>query len=760
MLPQAAAFCRPQNNSICVSDMLDRNDPSFDDRPYWPSERRAPDRAPLGSADRGARHGLAGGLALLGRFWASESTTSNVSGQTPARRTGGPRRSRPGLRRLVIWTAGLTFTPVVAALAVCAAVLVTMPKPSLERAVVERQVVKVLARDGSLLAQRGDEHRIVPLAAMPRQLIQAVIATEDSRFLEHSGVDLVGLARATFANVRAGRYVQGGSTITQQLAKNLFLAPDRNLLRKAQELMLAFWLEWRLDKPRILELYLNRVYFGGGAHGVAMAADRYFGKRPEELGLAECAVLAGLLKAPTRFAPTGDPRRTLRHARVVLKRMRAEGYITAEEEAATASRPVKFKTGPRRLRSRGADYAADWVLDELDALVGTTEGTIIVRTTIDSELQHRAQSIVRQAIDVGAVARGAEQASVVVLDHNGGVRVMVGGVSHDESQYNRAVRATRQPGSAFKPLVYLAAMEAGFTPDSVAYDEPVEVDGWSPRNATERYRGRTTLREALSHSYNTVAVRLMMEVGAGKVAKTAARLGVRTPVHTNPSLALGTAEVTPLELTAAYAHLANGGSTVTPHAILDVRRADGTVLYERKSAAETRVVEETSVAAMSDMLAHTLSSGTGKRAAIPPHPAAGKTGTSQEFRDAWFIGYTGHLTAGVWVGNDANRSMQSVSGGDIPAHIWREVMLAAHEGLLPKPLAGSYAAKLMALRERPRSPDDPSGSVASIAELLDLAEKPAVAPMGLGLATGDTPPAAKGNQRAESDPLGWLTSRN
>jgi penicillin-binding protein 1A len=552
------------------------------------------------------------------------------------------------------------------------------PNPMSLRVSERAPTIRVLAVDGTVLTERGQAADYVPIDLMPRHVIHAVVATEDRRFFDHWGIDPVGLVRAAFANLRARRLTQGGSTLTQQLAKNLFLSSERTFSRKIEELLLALWLEVRLSKSDILELYLNRVYFGGGAYGIEAAAQRYFDKSTQHLTIAEAAVIAGLLKAPSKYSPASNPVLARARARVVLGKMFAAGALTADAERAAANAPIAFHDTMKGNETTGVEYAVDFALERLPALIGGNHREVIIETTIDAALQKHAQAVVSQVIASEGVAGEAGQAGVVVLGLDGGIQALVGGRSYAESQFNRAAKARRQPGSVFKTFVYLAAIESGLTPDTTVYDLPVVVKGYSPRNENGTYRGAMPLRQGLAQSVNTVAVRLHMDLGPRKTVMMAQRLGIRSNLRDGPSLALGTSEVTLLELTGAYGVLANAGQSVEPHIIRRVRVSDGRVLYQRPEHRVTSLVAPVHVAAMNDMLNAALVSGTGKRAALPLHPAAGKTGTSQDFRDAWFVGYTSQLVGGVWVGNDTGRAMNRMMGGNLPARIWREVMTRAH----------------------------------------------------------------------------------
>ena len=540
--------------------------------------------------------------------------------------------------------------------------------------------VTVLAADGGVLARHGAFNgALVGVAQMPAHLPRAVIATEDRRFYRHFGMDLIGFLRAMAANLRAGRVIQGGSTITQQLAKNLFLTPERTMLRKARELLLALWLEARLSKDDILTLYLNRVYLGAGAYGVEAAARRYFGKSARRVTLAEAAMLAGLLKAPSRYAPTNDLARARARAAQVLQNMVAAGYLNERQAAAARRAPARLS---RQSGTGGAQYFVDWIEERLPRLVGGRDDDLIVLTTLDANLQRAAEAALRRVLARHGKDRNVGQGAVVALDPNGAVRVMVGGHSYAASQFNRAVQARRQPGSAFKPFVYLAALEAGLGPDSVLLDAPITLEGWEPRNFSKKYRGEVTLGQALASSINTVTVRLYAKLGREKVVGVARRLGITSPIGPHPSLSLGASEVSLIELTSAYAPFANGGYGVIPHGIVEVRTRAGEILYRRDQSGVGRVVKRGDVTRMNAMLRGVVVSGTGRSAGLDGLDVAGKTGTSQNYRDAWFIGYTADYVAGVWLGNDDDTPTKQVTGGQLPASLWRDFMQTASAGAL------------------------------------------------------------------------------
>ena len=570
----------------------------------------------------------------------------------------------------------------------------TIPDPMALRHKERAPLVRLLARDGSVLAERGGAAPYIPVDLLPRHLIDAVLAIEDRRFFFHRGVDPTGLGRAFLINLRAGRFAQGGSTITQQLAKNMFLTPERTLWRKFEELILSLWLELRLNKPDILELYLNRVYFGGGAYGVESAARRFFNKGAQDVTMAEAAVLAGLLKAPSKYSPAWNPGLSRERAQEVLAAMIEAGFATPIDGALNAIAEVRFAP-PQVMRGEtGVEYAVDAVLDRLPTLLSGGDREIIVETTIDASLQRRAQQLVHDAIATEGAKQDATQAALVVLDAEGGMTVVVGGRSYGESQFNRALKAKRQPGSAYKPFVYLVALESGLTPDSLVLDAPIVAKGWTPGNYDGKYRGNVTLREALARSINTVAIRLNMTLGPRKVAEAGHRLGIRSELRPDATLALGTSEVTLMELAGAYGALATGGRLIEPHIIKSVRTSSGRMVYQRPPERRKTVAALQHVGALNDMLNAVLVSGTGKRAALATHPAGGKTGTSQDFRDAWFVGYTAHYIGGVWIGNDDRRPMNNVMGGGLPSKLWHEVMTVAHEGATPTALPGTMTAPL------------------------------------------------------------------
>jgi penicillin-binding protein 1A len=546
--------------------------------------------------------------------------------------------------------------------------------------------IAILAADGSLLANRGETGgRTITIGEVPPYLPKAFVAIEDRRFYEHFGIDPIGLGRALVNNLRRAGGVQGGSTLTQQLAKNLFLTQERTAARKIQEAILALWLERTYSKDQILELYLNRVYFGSGAYGVEAAAQRYFNKSARSVTIAEAAMLAGLVQAPSRLAPNRNPEAAEKRAQLVIAAMADQGLISQNAAKTALVAPAE---AAERIGAGSVNYAADYVMDVLDDFIGAVEGDVTVLTTIDTRLQSSAETILVEALAAQGAKQGVSQGAVVSMASDGGIRALIGGRDYTKSQFNRATAAKRQPGSAFKPFVYLAALEKGLTPDTIRDDSPVSFKGWEPENYSRTYRGPVTLQTALAHSLNTIAARLINEVTPREVIRTAQRLGINSALQPNLSLALGTSEVTPVELTAAYATFANGGQSVLPYVIREVKSSSGKVIYARASTSFGPVIQPQTLSMMNAMLHEVMVSGTGAKANIPGWEVGGKSGTTQDFRDAWFVGYTARLVTSVWLGNDDNSAMKRVAGSGLPAEIWGKYMKAAHAGAQPAPLPG------------------------------------------------------------------------
>jgi penicillin-binding protein 1A len=603
-------------------------------------------------------------------------------------KTGRPPQKRSWRRRL-LWS-GLKWGAVSAIWSGFAALLFLgwcafdLPDVSGLNDVKKQPSITLIATDGTLLASYGDLYgEFTHLDQMAGYLPAAVLATEDRRFYSHYGIDPVGLLRALYVNLTSGKMVQGGSTITQQLAKNVFLTPERSLHRKGQELLLSFWLEHNFTKTEILELYLNRVYFGSGTYGVDAAARRYFGRPAKDVTLLQAAMLAGMLKAPSRYNPNNDPIAAATRAQIVIQNMIDAGFITEEQANAAGSQSIAAEdNAPMPPVAR---YFSDWALDQVSSYIGFTNEDLVVQTTLDPRVQGIAERNLAQILAKEGPKQNASEAALVSLTPDGAVRAMVGGVDYKHSQYNRATQAMRQPGSAFKAFVYLNAFEHGLTPDSTMVDAPISIGKWRPGNYNDKFYGSVSLREAFARSLNSVAVQLSERSGRGNVIETAKRLGIDTPLGNDASIALGTSETTVLEMTAAYATFANKGQGVLPYGITKIQTRSGKLLYQREGSGLGAVASPVAVREMLDVMTATVDWGTGKHAQID-RPAAGKTGTSQNFRDAWFIGLTAQLVTGVWVGNDDNKPMNKVTGGSLPVDIWHDYTLEALAGVPPEPL--------------------------------------------------------------------------
>ena len=656
----------------------DRIEPSFSGR----DDREDDDDFSLDADDR----------VISGRSTRRAAPKSSRARQPERRRR--DRRDREGgrlfgfIRRIVYWCVVFGIWAGIGVAGLVVYYGSRMPSAS-TWAIPERPPnVKITAVDGSVIANRGTTGgEALALEDMSPYIPEAIVAIEDRRFYSHFGVDPLGLARAFVTNLTTGHMVQGGSTLTQQLAKNLFLSPDRTLERKVQEVLLALWLEQKYTKDQILAMYLNRVFFGSNAYGVEAASRRYFNKSARDVNLGEAALLAGLVKAPSRLSPARDPEAANARAQVVLQTMRDQGYITDDEvKTAMSQTPAKAK----RYWSGAGHYVADMVMDQLPGLIGNVKEDIVVDTTIDKTLEKRAEQSLNDVLGKDGAKLDASQAALVSLDGTGAIRALVGGRDYADSQFNRAVTAKRQPGSSFKPFVYAAALEKGLTPFSVFNDAPIRIGDWTPENYEKKYNGEVTLATALAKSLNTVAAQLVMYDGPDQVIKLAHRLGIESELQPNASIALGTSEVSLTELTGAYAAFMNGGYKATPHVIRRVTTADGSkVLYENTYDNPPRVLSEAIAANMNTMMMGVINQGTGKSAKLSGWQAAGKTGTTQNSRDALFVGFTSNLTTGVWFGNDDGKPMKKVTGGGLPAKAWQEFMVAAHKGLSPAPLFGN-----------------------------------------------------------------------
>jgi penicillin-binding protein 1A len=649
-------------------------------------------------------------------------------------------RARGGLMRLLYWGLVLGLWAVIAVVGVIVWVGAHLPPIQSLEIPKRPPTIQIVGLDGGVLATRGEMAGTnVSLKDLPPYLPKAFIAIEDRRFYSHYGIDPFGIARAAVANILHHGVSQGGSTLTQQLAKNLFLTQERTMARKLQEAELALWLEHKHSKAEILELYLNRVYFGSGAYGVEAAAQRYFGKSAKNVTIAEAAMLAGLVKSPSRLAPNRNPEGAEARAKLVLAAMADAQFITEAQAQAAITKP---SYAVKAVGAGTINYVADWIGEVLDDLVGQIDQSIVVETTIDPKLQGVAETAVIDELAAKSVKFNVSQGALVAMTPDGAVRAMVGGRNYAESQYNRAVTAKRQPGSAFKPFVYLTAIEAGLTPDTIRQDAPLDVRGWKPENYSREYFGPVTLTQALAMSLNTVAVRVGMEVGPKNVVRTAHRLGIASKLDANASIALGTSEVSLTELVGAYAPFANGGQGVSPHVVNKIRTVEGNkVLYARQPDQLGQVIEPRNVAMMNTMMQETLLSGTARKAEIPGWMAAGKTGTSQDFRDAWFVGYTAQLVTGVWLGNDDSSPTRKATGGGLPVEVWTRFMRAAHQGVPVVALPNSRA----------------TGFFSNIAQAIAQPEPPANAPPS---ASG-RPAATRASSRPEAAAGldGWLVDR-
>ncbi len=551
-----------------------------------------------------------------------------------------------------------------------------MTMPDIAKAVAQTRQpsTTIMAENGNDIAKFGNVYAdVIYPDNLPKNLTNAIIATEDRRFYKHFGFDVWGFGRAMITNLFRGRYAQGASTITQQVAKNIFLTPNKNIKRKVQELLLAFWLENKLTKNQIMALYLNRVYFGSGNYGAEAAANWYFNKSATDLNLREAAILAGMLKAPNRYNPILNRQNALKRAEVVLNNMRECGYISEKQFASAKNSPIN---DGQQYRVSGGKHFAQYVYDEVNSYVGERSVDVNVMTTLDQKLQETAEKILRSHI-WGAKGKNVSEGAIVIMDYNGAIKAMVGGLDYNRSQFNRAVQAVRQSGSAFKPFVYLTALQYGFSPDSVVNDAPLKIGKWQPANYSKRYYGNVTLDYALTHSLNVATAALSRELYLKDIAANAHKMGISTKISLTPSMVLGTNGVKVIDMATAYAVLANGGYAVWPHAINEISSKNGHQLYVRQADRKKQIIDNKIVQQLTEMLSHVINRGTGQKAKLP-YFAAGKTGTTQNYRDAWFVGWGGGYVAAVWVGNDNEKPMNKVGGGTIPAEIWHDVMLAAH----------------------------------------------------------------------------------
>lgn len=615
--------------------------------------------------------------------------------RSPSSRTGFARTGAIALKTLGV---AALFGVVALVVAVLIA-LSSLPGYQEMRASPNGQMIRVMARDGNVIASIGPSYgQWLSYDEIPPVMVDAMVAVEDRRFYSHPGVDPIGIARAAWVNtIRGGNY-QGASTITQQLARNLFLTSARKFARKFREVILALALERKFSKQEILELYLNRVYFGGGAYGIDAASRRFFGHPATRLTLEEAAIIAGLVKAPSRYAPSADPEAAHGRAQVVIRLMKETGKINAATAGRANLAATRIAPQPSQNSVR---YFTDWALAQLDEYMGETDQPLNVMTTLDLNMQKAADAAVSRFTPAGA------QGALVAMSNDGAVRAMVGGKDYVTSIYNRATQAQRQPGSAFKLFVYLAALEDGATPDDLITDEPVTIDGWTPRNYNRGHMGEVTLRQAFAFSLNTVAAQLGQRVGYDRVADMARRMGISTPVNTHPSMVLGTSDVRLIDMTRAFASVANGGGAAVPYAIMRITTGGGEVLYERTPSEPRVLVAPWVAASMTDLLKAAVETGTGRAAQIG-RPLAGKTGTTSSNKDGWFLGFTGDLTAGVWMGRDDAKAVAGLQGGRAPATAFAAFMRAA--------TANSPVANLTTSLEAPGNQLEPDDEAYGIIE--------------------------------------------
>jgi penicillin-binding protein 1A len=614
---------------------------------------------------------------------------ANVDGGAPAGPP--PRRRRGLLGGLIYWSIVLCVWGLIFLGAFLAVFARDLPDTSKLYDVHRQPSITYLDRSGAVVAVRGSQFAPpADIDSLPSYVPEAFVAIEDHQFYHHIGFNPWGMATSEIYNLTHPHgSLRGGSTITQQLARNLFLTPAQTYRRKAQELILAVWLEMHFTKKQILALYLNRVSFGGGAYGIEAAAQRYFDRPASSLTLGEAALLAATMKGPSRYNPAANSVRAARRATLVLDEMTEQGYITPAQRDQAFAQPVHVSA---TLADQRAQYFVDWLDTQVRAQVGEPTEDLVVETTLDLPIQAAAEQAIRTGVTKHA-SEGVGQGALIALDGEGRIRAYVGGSNYADSQFDRVTAARRQAGSSFKPFVYLTAMEAGHKPSDPVVDEPITINGWTPRNYTGRYLGEITLETALAQSINTVAARLANEVGTNKVAATAHRLGITSPIQTDPSMALGAVEVSPLEMAQAYDAFANGGERAHAYGVERIRTATGRVLYDHGAVAAPRepVIGSPALPYMIEMLRQVIASGTGGRAKLAGYDLAGKTGTTSDYRDAWFIGFTGGFTAAVWLGKDNNTPMIKVTGGGAPAEIWHNFMAAALPRLAAKPIPGGDA---------------------------------------------------------------------
>lgn len=615
---------------------------------------------------------------------AAARPTTGARTQAPANRrtTGTPQRQRVTPKRKksakrLSWKRRLLKFVLISGLALFLAVCgyvfycyLTMPNIQKVVSRTRQPSTVIMAENGNDIAKFGNIYaQVIYPDNLPKNLTNAVIAIEDHRFYKHFGFDVFGFTRAMFTNIFRKRYAQGASTITQQVAKNIFLTPNKTVKRKVQELILALWLEHKFSKNQIMALYLNRVYFGSGNYGAEAAANWYFNKSVYNLNLREAAILAGMLKAPNRYNPILQKKNAIERSKIVLDSMKKYKLIKEAEYKQALNLPIG---NGQEYRVTGGKHFAQYVYDKINDFIGERNEDVVVMTTLDQKLQETAEKILREKI-TAAKDKNVTEGAVVILDKTGAIKAMVGGVDYNRSQFNRAVQAKRQAGSAFKPFVYLTALQIGFSPESIISDAPISIGKWKPENYTKRYYGDVSLTYALAQSLNAATVALSKELYLKDIAANAHKMGITTDLILTPSMVLGTNGVRVIDMAAAYTALANGGYQVQPHAINEVATHDGRQIYLRQADKANRILEAKDVLNLTKMLEAVINQGTGHNAKLPIF-AAGKTGTTQNYRDAWFIGWTNKYIAAVWVGNDNEKPMNKVGGGSLPAMIWHDIM--------------------------------------------------------------------------------------
>lgn len=615
-----------------------------------------------------------------------------TKGKQAARKSGrkkGSGAKKPGLfARLFRFGLLAAIWGVIGLIFVLSWYYVTLPDMADVKLVTANAGVDIYDRDDWRIARSGQRRgEIIAVEDLPHHLKNAVIAIEDRRFYDHGGIDMLGISRAMLANLKAGGFVQGGSTLTQQLAKNLFLEPDKNIGRKIQEAMLALWLERKLTKDEILTAYLNRVYFGSGAYGITAAVHRYYNKPASALSLAESAQLAASLKAPSRINPVANPEASAMRARIVMQVMESQNMISQQDiESAIRQLEDGVKRRSHAVSDDVPHYYTDWVLDQAGNYTNQASDGLAIYTDFDHDLYKLGLTHVNRFFETAAESANVGQIAVVLMEYDGTLRMMMGGKSYSHSQFNRAVQAKRQPGSAFKPVVYLSALEKGYRPGTRVQDGLFEEDdAYRPANYADEYYGEVTFTEALARSLNTATVRLADEIGISTILQTARELGISSPVKRDLSSALGSSEVSLLEMTTVYASFANGGQAVYPHSITRLEDRNGQMIYQsREFTRRPQLFSRRAVADLQYMLNSAVENGTGRAAYLADaRHIGGKTGTSQDHRDAWFIGYADGYVLGIWMGNDDNSPMNGVTGGSHPARLWRAIM---NDVLREKPL--------------------------------------------------------------------------